>query len=81
MSDPGTWKASQFETYGKLLEATAYSIHGTAGGGLTARDFKETELLLLQRIQGECFATDVVPATSRLVTLAPELMRQSTLLD
>lgn len=81
VSGPGTPEASQFDTYGELLEATAHSIHGTAEGGLTARDFKEAELLLLQQIQRECFAADVahlkagkaVPTSSRLVTLAPEL--------
>lgn len=78
--DPSTRKASQFETYGELLEATEHSIYGMSERGLTASDFKEAELMLLQQIQGGCLATDVahlkagqaVSTSGRLVTLDPE---------
>lgn len=77
---PDTPEASQFTTYGKLLEATTLSKHGAAEGNPSASDFKEAEISLLQRAQQDCFATDVahlrsgkaVPCSSRLVTLAPE---------
>lgn len=45
---PGIREVSQFETYGELLETTARSIHGMGEEGLTAGNFKETELSLQQ---------------------------------
>lgn len=80
MSAPKTSEASQFNNFGKLLEATAHSIHGMAEGSPSASNFKEAELSLLQRAQQDCFITDVahlragkaVPSSSHLVILARE---------
>ena len=56
---PDTPEASQFTISGKLLEATACSIHGAAEGRPSASDFKEAEIFLLQQSQRDCFVSDV----------------------
>lgn len=53
----------QFTTLGQLLETTALSVHRAAEGSLSANDFKQAEISLLQQAEQDCFAGEVTLLT------------------
>ncbi|XP_039539859.1 uncharacterized protein LOC120487658 [Pimephales promelas] len=69
-------------TFEDLLEATSKSLHGAAfqSSALSADDYGEAELRILQRAQYDSFPDEVkclkagkaLPSSSRLLSLAPE---------
>lgn len=78
--NPALPDCTQFESYKQLLAATAQVLHGAATEALTAEDYREAELALLQQAQTQSFPVEMthlksgkpVPMSSRLLCLAPE---------
>ncbi|KAK7889113.1 hypothetical protein WMY93_024673 [Mugilogobius chulae] len=72
--------AKQFSSFKDLLAATIQSQHGAAAGSLTADDYQQAQLSLLQQVQLDSFPSDYaqlqsgkpVAKSSRLLKLAPE---------
>ncbi|XP_042627909.1 uncharacterized protein LOC109062537 [Cyprinus carpio] len=78
---------SQFLTFQDLLTATVESL-GEHGINVSAEDFRQAEMAILQQAQGESFPSEMAQLTagkplqtnSRLLCLAPELEAASKLL-
>lgn len=80
--------AGQFQTFRELVESTAQSMQGVANRELTADDYREAENIVLQRVQQDCFLSDLqhlitgkpLKRSSHLITLAPEFDSDSQLI-
>ena len=88
---PSVPDAPQFEVYSDLIKVTAMSLHGAASTSLVADDHRESENILLQQVQQECFTADqhyfredkplLSSSRSRLLPLLPELHRTPNILS
>ncbi|XP_027861387.1 uncharacterized protein LOC114137071 [Xiphophorus couchianus] len=80
--------AQKFTSFNDLLKETAKCLQGSTGDNLTAENYKEAELTLLQSAQRDSFPDEIqwlttgkpVHSSSRLVTLAPEYDKSLQLL-
>ncbi len=87
--DIGLPDVSVFTTYNELLEASVKACQGAAANSdITADDYKQAELTLFRKVQRDCFPEEFallssqkpVPASSRLLTLAPEYDQEAQLI-
>lgn len=82
VTNPALPDCNQFTSYKQLLTAGARVLHGQANPSeaLTAEDYREAELALLQQAQSQSFPVEMthlksgkpLPMSSRLLCLAPE---------
>ncbi|XP_035235202.1 uncharacterized protein LOC118206521 [Anguilla anguilla] len=82
ISAPEIPPVDEYSTFEDLLEATSRSLHGVDSqpSTLSADDYAEAELRILQRAQSDSFPEEIkclqtgkaVPSGSRLITLAAE---------